>query len=608
MLTWGVFVELADPPRDTGLSPLTVGATTRERAVDGFKRFLDPTRWTSAPVDQIGDRSTPGVIYLFGHAWLEGGIYTVASATGVKLNGSQLLAQLCAQCSGPVLLIVDTCHADALRDALKTRRPTGWTVLFASSAIESAFSIAGAGSRLSLALASAARRLKRRTSLDALDLYQAARDQLRRSDVIAAQSGSCWVGGDPLVLVSRLDTASGMLPRPHVWLRAAFLGAGGVLAAAAIATAWYYYSHQLIEIRIPAGVVAMTDSARIRIHRPNLDAGTETLLRAVDVPLSGVLNVRVSAGNSILRFQARYRDGAERALNLHVVTQPSWAPNGKRIRWTLPDESQIAAHRDMAYVPAVSWLEGVAREPTEQVYGFWIDLHPPRTAEYLEWLRLAAASGEIDPARSQIGATRAQLGGLAATGLDQTLLQLMNDLAPAMSQIDETVRRDRSQSEPTSAELPHLEESCEQCPALMTRDEADLYCRSRDMRVSTRSEWQLAVRGVDGRAYPWGERHVDGRSQVIGLPEKDQPYELAPVDAFREFESPFGLWDTVGNAGDWVDTEGGYPRAFAGGNYRFNPEDATVVSLLPDTGEFTPVWPNTARCVADGRLLDSANW
>ena len=39
---------------------------------------------------------------------------------------------------------------------------------------------------------------------------------------------------------------------------------------------------------------------------------------------------------------------------------------------------------------------------------------------------------------------------------------------------------------------------------------------------------------------------------MIGLPEKGEVYALAPVDAFKEYQSPFGLLDTVGNAGDWV--------------------------------------------------------
>lgn len=607
MLAWGVFVELADPPHETGLPPLTVGAATYERAVDAFRRFLDPPQWKRASVEQIAQQSEPGVIYLFGHAWLEKGVYTVASAPGEILSAAQLLAQLKSRSTGPVLLIVDTCHADALRDEFKALHPAGWTVLFASAASESAFSVAGAGSRLSWALARAARRLKRRPSLDALDLYLAARDQLRRSDVIDTQSVSYWVGGDAFVLVSRSDSELGILPRPHVWLRAAFLGAGGVLAATAIAAASYYYRFELIEIRVPADVVAMTDGARIRIHRPDLDAGTERLLREVAVPSSGILNLRVPAGNSILRFQALYDDGAERALNLHVVTRAGWALQGKRIRWTLPEEGEVAAHGNMAYVPAGSWLRGVAREPTEQAQGFWIDLRPPRRGEYLEWLRQAAAGGEIDPMSSQAGAMRARLGGLEATGLDKSFLPLLEAVRPAVGQVNETLRRDRSRGEPLSAELPHLEESCEECPALMARDEADLYCQSRSMRVPTRSEWEMAVRGVDGRAYPWGNRYVEGRAQVVGLPDIGQRYELAPVDAFREFESPYGLWDTVGNAGDWVDSEGGYMRAFAGGNYRFNPEDATVVSLLPDTGEVVSVWPNTTRCVADGGSIDSAD-
>jgi formylglycine-generating enzyme required for sulfatase activity len=596
VLEWGVFVALGDPPPATGLLPLGGADATRQRAIDAFGAYLDPSAWSSASLDELPTRENPGVVYLFGHAWLSDHSFTVAASATRLIGPRELIEHLVVRVAGPVLLIVDTCHAAALRPVLRELRLREWTVLLASDADESAFSFSGAGSRMSLALVRAARRLRTRRGVDALDLYYEVRKQLAGSEVVAAQSVGYWVDGEALTLMPKPTPDSTRLPQPHVWARALFVMIGSVFAMAVIRAASYYYEHALVEIRVSRAVLAMTEGARITIHRADLDSGEEEGLRNVLVPASGVLNLRVPVGNLILRFNGSYEDQQPRALNLHVLTAPGWQFVPKRIRWPFPDESQVREHAGMAYVPPVHWLRGVSREPAIESRGFWIDLHPPKTGEYTAWMREAVAQGDVDAMQTQIGSTRARVGGLKSMGLDVSLGQLMQDLEPALRQIDETVRRDAR--EPQSAQIATLEESCENCPALMTRDEADRYCAGRGLRVPTRSEWELAVRGVDGRAYPWGNRFVRGRANVVGLPEKGQEYELAAVDAFKEFRSPFGLWDTVGNAGDWVDTQGGYPRAFAGGNYRFNPEDVTVVSLLPDTGEIASVWPNTSRCVA----------
>lgn len=49
-------------------------------------------------------------------------------------------------------------------------------------------------------------------------------------------------------------------------------------------------------------------------------------------------------------------------------------------------------------------------------------------------------------------------------------------------------------------------------------------------------------------------------------------------------KSPFGLIDTVGNAGDWVDHPGG-GTGFMGSEYSSNPQDCTVYSFMGLPGE-----------------------
>ena len=90
-----------------------------------------------------------------------------------------------------------------------------------------------------------------------------------------------------------------------------------------------------------------------------------------------------------------------------------------------------------------------------------------------------------------------------------------------------------------------------------------------------------------------------GRSRAV---KGDPPPALKPVDAYRDYKSPFGLYDTVGNAGDWVINDiSSYDRVYMGATYRFNPEDATAFRMLPVTDSDYLVREITARCVSPGK-------
>ena len=74
------------------------------------------------------------------------------------------------------------------------------------------------------------------------------------------------------------------------------------------------------------------------------------------------------------------------------------------------------------------------------------------------------------------------------------------------------------------------------------------------------------------------------------------------------YPSPFGLIDTVGNAGDWVvNVSGSYENIYMGATYRFNPEDATAFRMLPVTETDILVREITVRCAADGGALAAAS-
>jgi formylglycine-generating enzyme required for sulfatase activity len=94
--------------------------------------------------------------------------------------------------------------------------------------------------------------------------------------------------------------------------------------------------------------------------------------------------------------------------------------------------------------------------------------------------------------------------------------------------------------------------------------DAEAYCRWMSeatgvvVRLPLADEWEVAARGADMRAFPWGDRFDPGLcASLWGGDPAGPPPEVGthPADC-----SPFGLEDAAGNVWEWTATDCGDDR------------------------------------------------
>ncbi|MPM60089.1 Hercynine oxygenase [bioreactor metagenome] len=137
---------------------------------------------------------------------------------------------------------------------------------------------------------------------------------------------------------------------------------------------------------------------------------------------------------------------------------------------------------------------------------------------------------------------------------------------------------DGTLAKPFTAELPVVG---------ISGEAAEAYCAwlgkqlGMTCRLPTRLEWEKAARGVDGRAYVWGNVYEPERALLADNPEKARYPVGAPPGRFPKDISVYGLYDMTGNVREFLRSPGENGRLYAviGGSGATGAQQAAAPNL-----------------------------
>ncbi len=141
---------------------------------------------------------------------------------------------------------------------------------------------------------------------------------------------------------------------------------------------------------------------------------------------------------------------------------------------------------------------------------------------------------------------------------------------------------------------------------MITWRDADAFARAQGKRLPTEDEWEVAARGSEALAYPWGSDWLAGRANDA---KADRGATL-PAHALEDGASPFKVLQMSGNVEEWTasseegETLSELPSNIAavvvrGGHFRSPPEYASALFRWVAPGGSTREPHLGFRCAAD---------
>jgi len=260
------------------------------------------------------------------------------------------------------------------------------------------------------------------------------------------------------------------------------------------------------------------------IVRPNAGRAIGKTPLEVPLPMGSYLVVLRKPGFADVRYP------------VHIERLGEWRG---RIELYKPEQIGVG----FVYVPGGPFILGGDRRiatslprSTPTLAGFFAAVYPVTNAEYLQFLNDLART-DVDQALERAPRRGADVGSYWAFG-------------------------------PDGFEIPEVDAEGDRhdpsWPAIaVSWHDANAYCEwrsrrdGRSYRLPTEAEWEKTARGVDGWAYPWGNRFDPALCNVAQSRERAGP---VAVGSFAHDVSPYGVHDLAGNCEEWTSDEAGDSR------------------------------------------------